>query len=129
MKIQYKRIHHVQICIEHGLEDEAREFYTNVLQMEEIKKPDSLIANGGLWYRVGDIELHIGTESRDNISESKRHPAFEVQNLQEARQYLIGKGISINDEKPIPNMDRFSFRDPFGNRIELLETKTKEKNK
>ncbi|WP_096154816.1 MULTISPECIES: VOC family protein [Bacillus] len=119
MNIHYKRIHHVQICIDHGLEDKAREFYTDILQMKEIAKPDSLIANGGLWYKVGDIELHIGTES--NKTESKRHPAFEVQNLKQIKNYFIEKGIKINEEKPIPNMDRFSFRDPFGNRIEFLE--------
>jgi len=117
--IQFKRLDHVQICIPKGKENEARHFYTNIIGLTEIPKPEMLIANGGLWYQIADIQLHIGTENERN--KSKRHPAFEVTNLEEARRHLLQQGVSLKDEIQIPGQRRFSFIDPFDNRIELLE--------
>ena len=117
--IRFKRLDHVQICIPRGKESEARHFYSNIIGLMEIPKPDSLISNGGLWYQLADIELHIGTENDAN--KSKRHPAFEVSNLAEARTHLERHGVSLRDEIQIPGKRRFSFFDPFDNRIELLE--------
>jgi catechol 2,3-dioxygenase-like lactoylglutathione lyase family enzyme len=119
VNIHVKRLDHIQICIPIGAEDEARAFYTGLLGFTEIEKPESLKGNGGLWYQVGDIELHIGVEKRDGYN-SKSHPAFEVENIEEVRRYLEENGVPTQDEKPIPNVVRFSFRDPFHNRIEFL---------
>ena len=69
MRIKFKRFDHIQICIPSGEEDKARKFYTEILGMEEIEKPDSLKPNGGLWYKVANIQLHIGVE--DEINNSK----------------------------------------------------------
>ena len=62
MKIPIKRLDHVQICIPIGEEARAREFYTQVLGLEEVEKPEALKANGGLWFKIADIHLHIGVE-------------------------------------------------------------------
>ncbi|GIP34680.1 VOC family protein [Paenibacillus sp. J2TS4] len=115
-----KRLDHVQVCIPVGKEEVARSFYGGLLGLREIPKPESLIPNGGLWYEIGDIQLHIGVEQMDN-EQSKRHPAFEVENLDKIREYLEQHGVITQDEKPIPVVHRFSFFDPFGNRIEFLE--------
>jgi catechol 2,3-dioxygenase-like lactoylglutathione lyase family enzyme len=117
--INFKRLNHIQICIPKGKEDEARHFYTDIIGLTEIPKPGPLIPNGGLWYQVADIQLHIGTENEN--SKSKRHPAFEVSNLEEARKHLIQHGVALKDEIQIPGQKRFSFIDPFDNRIELLQ--------
>lgn len=117
--IKIQRLHHIQICIPKGKENEARQFYTNIIGLKEIPKPVALIGNGGLWYEVADIQLHIGTENE--INRSKRHPAFEVSNLEQAKSHLIEHGVPVKDEIPIPGQTRFSFMDPFDNRIELLE--------
>ncbi|CUA80017.1 VOC family protein [Anoxybacillus suryakundensis] len=120
MNIVVKRLDHVQICVPIGAEDEARAFYTGVLGFTEIEKPETLKASGGLWYKVGDIELHIGVENREGYR-SKSHPAFEVENIEAVRRYLEEKGVMTKDEKAIPGVTRFSFLDPFQNRIEFLE--------
>jgi len=120
MNIVVKRLDHVQICIPIGAEDEARAFYTGVLGFSEIEKPETLKASGGLWYEVGDIGLHIGVENREGYR-SKSHPAFEVENIEAVRRYLEEKGVVTKDEKAIPGIARFSFLDPFHNRIEFLE--------
>ncbi|EMI11455.1 VOC family protein [Anoxybacillus gonensis] len=120
MEILIKRLDHIQICIPIGAEDEARAFYTGVLGFAEIEKPETLKASGGLWYKIGDIELHIGVENREGYR-SKSHPAFEVENIEAVRRYLEEKGVVTQDEKTIPGVTRFSFHDPFHNRIEFLE--------
>jgi catechol 2,3-dioxygenase-like lactoylglutathione lyase family enzyme len=119
MKIKFKRLHHVQICIPTGEEEKARRFYSEVLGMTEIEKPEALKRNGGLWFQVADIELHIGTEPY--TEKSKRHPAFEVTELDNVKAHLEASGVSVKEETQIPGIKRFSFLDPFHNRIELLE--------
>ena len=42
MKIDFKRIDHVQICIPIGEEDRGREFYCGLLGFSEIEKPEAL---------------------------------------------------------------------------------------
>ncbi|WP_349410315.1 VOC family protein [Pseudalkalibacillus sp. SCS-8] len=118
-KIRFERLHHVQVCIPTGEEDTARSFYTGVLGLQEIEKPDALKPNGGLWYEVAGIELHIGTEP--HTEQSKRHPAFEISNLEQVKDHLIKEGVKTKEETEIPGMKRFSFFDPFNNRIEFLE--------
>jgi catechol 2,3-dioxygenase-like lactoylglutathione lyase family enzyme len=118
--IRFKRLDHVQVCIPRGAESEARAFYGGLLGLKEIEKPEVLRANGGMWYNVADVQLHIGVE--DTVAPSKRHPAFEIENIKEVRTYLEQNGVRTKDEETIPDVvGRFSFFDPFGNRIELLE--------
>lgn len=122
MEIKVKRIDHVQVCIPIGAEDEARGFYTDILGFQEIEKPDALKPNGGLWYDLGGVQLHIGVEEMAG-DKSKRHPAFEIDDVDGVRRYLERRGVVTQDEIPIPGVKRFSLFDPFGNRIELLERK------
>ncbi|MDN4073617.1 VOC family protein [Fictibacillus terranigra] len=124
MKLTIKGIHHVQVCIPPGGENTARDFYTHVLGLAEIEKPEGLKKNGGLWYQTGNQELHIGVDRSDSYK-GKSHPAFEVAQLERVKQHLQANGITVNEEKEIPGISRFSFRDPFGNRIELLEILSK----
>lgn len=117
--IQFIRLDHIQICIPTGKEDEARQFYSGIIGLTEIPKPAALIPNGGLWYQIADTQLHIGTESETN--KSKRHPAFQVADINGAKIHLENNGVAIREEIQIPGQIRFSFIDPFGNRIELLQ--------
>ncbi|MGP1907232.1 VOC family protein [Metabacillus sp. JX24] len=118
MKI--KSLHHLQLCVSPAEEEPARKFYIQELGFEEIPKPSALLKNGGFWCRAGSLELHIGLEETDG-SKSKRHPAFEVEDLKDARDYLTKLSVEMKEEIPILGVNRFSFYDPFGNRIELLE--------
>ncbi|MFI5140556.1 MAG: VOC family protein [Sphingobacteriales bacterium] len=117
--ISFKKLDHIQICIPTGKEDEARKFYTGIIGLKEIPKPKELITNGGLWFQLADIQFHIGTE--DEANKSKPHPAFEVVHLEEAKHHLEMHGVKIKEEIQIPGCIRFSFIDPFGNRMELLQ--------
>ncbi len=115
----FKKLNHVQLCIPPNQEEKARYFYINILGLKEIEKPESLKNNGGFWLEIADIQLHISIEDIKN--KSKRHPGFEVEDLEVLRKLLIQNNIQIKEDTPIPNQNRFSFFDPFGNRIEVLE--------
>ncbi|GAB1857652.1 hypothetical protein MHTCC0001_24890 [Flavobacteriaceae bacterium MHTCC 0001] len=119
MKINFKKINHVQICIPRGKEDRGREFYCNILGLTEIEKPSALKKNGGFWVEIADIQLHIGTEKLEG--KSKRHPAFEIDNLLEVKEYLTNRGVRIKEDIKIPGIERFSIFDFWDNRIELME--------
>ena len=120
MKIHFQRLNHVQICIPRGAETEAREFYGRLLGLREIEKPEVLRASGGLWFEIADIQLHVGVE--EVVASLKRHPAFEVENVKGVRAFLESNNVRTRDEPSVPGVRRFSFFDPFGNRIELMET-------
>ncbi len=119
MKINIKKLDHVQLVIPIGGEERAREFYGGVLGLEEVEKPTELKKNGGLWFEVAGVGLHLGAEEPQ--PRSTRHPAFEVENLEEVRAYLQEHGAEIKEEIQLPGMNRFSFYDWFGNRIEFFE--------
>jgi catechol 2,3-dioxygenase-like lactoylglutathione lyase family enzyme len=113
-------IHHVQIAIPNGSEDEARDFYCGLLGLKEVPKPDALAGRGGFWLEVGDRQVHVGTEVGVERSTGKAHVAYLVESLDEARRTLSKAGIRVIDGIPIPGYERLEFRDPFGNRVEFL---------
>ena len=120
MVINLKRLDHIQIYVLSNKEKEAKLFYIELLGLKEIPKPEYLKPNGGFCLEIADIELHIGLEE-DQVHPSKKHPAIEVENLKAIKKHFLKNKIKIKEDKPIPDFKRFSFYDPFGSRIELLE--------
>lgn len=118
------RIHHVQITIPVGAEDSGREFYCGVLGLPESEKPDALKERGGFWLGAGDRQVHVGVEDQVDRAATKAHLAFEVDDLSRWRQKLSAAGVAILEGASIPGFERFEFRDPFGNRVELIQPTT-----
>ncbi len=114
---------HVQIAAPEGCEAAARDFYGGLLGMREIEKPEPLRARGGCWFQCGSQQLHIGVE-KDFRPAKKAHPAFAASNLDELRQALRARGIKVTDDTSIPGVRRFHTEDPWGNRLEFLESPT-----
>jgi catechol 2,3-dioxygenase-like lactoylglutathione lyase family enzyme len=115
-------IHHVQIMIPRGSEQKARWFYGELLGMTEIEKPPRLLVRGGLWMAAGDRQLHLGIEDEEGAARRTRaHIAYEVTKLEAWRARLAGAGFEILEGEPLPGLRRFELRDPFGNRLELVE--------
>jgi catechol 2,3-dioxygenase-like lactoylglutathione lyase family enzyme len=119
MRIQ--RLHHAQIIVPKGAENQARAFYCGVLGLTEIEKPESLKGRGGLWLQLGDVQIHIGVEDGFDRMTTKAHLAYEVDDVPAWRAKLAALGIEIANSAPIEGFDRFEFRDPFGNRVELIQ--------
>lgn len=116
-------IHHVNISIPTGEEDNARDFYCNLLGLQEISKPDALQENGGFWLGLANIDLHIGIQEGIQREQLKMHLAYQVGDLLVWRERLTQAGILIKENTAIPEFDRFEIRDPFGNRIEFVQVR------
>ena len=114
-------IHHAQITIPKGAEDEARAFYCGVLGLSELPKPDALAGRGGFWLEVGERQVHVGIEDNAERQNTKAHVAYLVNDLEHWRSKLAAGDIKLIDGIPIPGCKRFEFRDPFGNRVEFLQ--------
>lgn len=117
-------IHHVQITIPKGEEKQARAFYCSLLGLSEVAKPDSLKGRGGFWVNVGAQDVHIGTEEGFDRLTTKAHIAYLVEDLTYWRNRLTENSIKIIGAVAIPHYDRFEFRDPFGNRVEMIQALT-----
>jgi catechol 2,3-dioxygenase-like lactoylglutathione lyase family enzyme len=117
--IQFKRTDHINICVAPRDLEAARKFYTDVLGLQSTPRPDHIFDKPGYWFIVADIQLHIGVEPP--VGRTFRHTAFEVANLAASRAHLLVNGITIDEEPIIEGRERFTFLDPFGNRMELLE--------
>jgi ubiquinone/menaquinone biosynthesis C-methylase UbiE len=112
-------IDHVQVTIPAGGEEQMHAFYGDTLGLREIPKPEVLRARGGLWYRCGAQELHLGVET-PFAPQRKAHPALRVDDLPALRQRLVSAGVEIYDDTPIPGWERCYAFDPFGNKIEFV---------
>ena len=55
-------LHHVQLAMPEGEEKAATQFYEDVLGLERIEKPPQLAPRGGVWFRSGELEVHLGVE-------------------------------------------------------------------
>ena len=117
--ITFKRVDHFHVCVPPERLEEAKGFYTQVLGLELIDRPDHLFSSAGYWFNIGDVQLHIGVEPA--LPRSIRHTAMEVTDIDAARQHLEANGVEIVEEPAIPGRRRFAFIDPFGNRMELLQ--------
>lgn len=117
--INYKRIDHIHITVPAERLEEALAFYADVMGLKLKDRPDDALGDKGYWFTLVDMELHIGVEPA--LPRSVRHFAVEVTDVKTARKYLESKGVETQNQSLIPGRERFSFVDPFGNRIELLE--------
>ncbi|RKQ33873.1 VOC family protein [Oceanobacillus halophilus] len=122
MNFKYEKIEHVQLAAPAGGEEKARKFYVDLLGFEELEKPPLLKENGGVWFKAGTVEIHLGIES-PFIPARKAHPAILVQNIEQMKTYLKDKDVVFQVDNKLPEANRFYLSDPFGNRIEMLEWK------
>ena len=123
------RLHHVQVSMPPGGEDEARRFYAEALGMVEVDKPAGLAGRGGCWFRViegGTVtaEIHLGAE--DPFAPQRRaHPALlqeSVTGLERLGERIAAAGyeVSWTERDSFDGYVRFHARDGFGNRVEVL---------
>jgi len=114
---------HVQLAMPAGGEEEARLFYRDVLCFVEVEKPVPMQRSGGVWFRSGGIELHLGVEA-DFRPGRKAHPGLRVDDIDELASRLCAAGLVPEWDERYPGMRRFYVADPFGNRIEILQPAT-----
>jgi catechol 2,3-dioxygenase-like lactoylglutathione lyase family enzyme len=115
---------HVQVAAPAGCEEEARAFYGGLLGLDEVVKSPLLLSRGGVWFRVGAQELHVGVADPFAAAD-KAHPALQVRSSAELERLaadLEAAGVRVRwaSAREIPGAGRFFVHDPWGNRLELI---------
>lgn len=113
-------LHHVQLAMPPGREQDARSFFGGVLGMEEVEKPPELAKRGGVWFRSGALELHLGVEE-DFSPAKKAHPGIVTDELDAIAKRLAAAGVDVQSDDNFPGYRRFYVHDCFGNRLEFLQ--------
>ncbi len=113
-------LHHVQLAMPAGHEDDARAFWVGVLGLDEVAKPPELAARGGCWFRGGALEVHCGVED-DFTPARKAHPGIVVDDLDAVVDRLSEAGHDVTPDDLFPGHRRVYAHDPFGNRLEFLQ--------
>ena len=111
---------HVQVPIPPEGEEAARPFYSGILGLREIAKPEPLVSRGGCWFSDGVIQIHLGIEPGFNPSK-KAHAAFIVEGIDEILARCVQAGVETRSDVPVLGYRRINVFDPFGNRFELME--------
>jgi catechol 2,3-dioxygenase-like lactoylglutathione lyase family enzyme len=116
-------IDHVQLAAPPGCEQQARDFYGGLLGLPEIEKPEPLRARGGAWFQLGTGQLHIGVEA-EFAPARKAHPGLSVAaaGIDALAQRLQTAGAPVKWDHALADVRRFFTEDPWGNRLELLES-------
>ena len=114
-------LNHANVTIPGGAEAEARAFYCELLGLVELEKPASLQANGGLWLLAGMMPVHISVEDGVDRHKTRAHLAYEVDDLAAWQSRLEEAGFAVKPNTSFPGYTRVMLRDPFGNRVELIQ--------
>ena len=92
---------HVQLAMPEGQESSARAFYSDVLGLVEEIKPANLARRGGVWFRGGNLRLHVGVD-RDFHPARKAQPAILVSGLAELASQCRDAGLPPVTGVPLP---------------------------
>ena len=114
-------IDHVQLAMPEGGEASAQEFYEGLLGLTRVPKPPPLERRGGCWFENDSVKVHLGVDA-DFRPARKAHPALVVDGLDRLVGRLRAAGVTVRDGEPMETHRRAYADDPFGNRIELLES-------
>jgi catechol 2,3-dioxygenase-like lactoylglutathione lyase family enzyme len=115
------KIDHVQLAIPVGGEDRARGFYIEILGLSEVARPASMATRNSMWFAAGLVNLHLGVEP-DFHPAKRAHPALVVDNLDEIVADCERAGLPARPDTSFNNFRRVHVSDPFGNRLELMES-------
>ena len=122
MTIGITRFDHVNLRVPAALEEVAKQFYKDVLGLEEVEKPADSRSRGGAWYRCGDVGIHLSRSENPVDNREKRHVCFVVADLAQAEQRFRSAGVEvIADEQPTAGWNRFYVRDPGDNLLEIAQ--------
>ncbi len=110
-------VHHVSInCAD---VDAAAPFYTDILGMSQLDRPD--FGFNGRWLRTpGGGEVHL-IEVADWVPPKGQHWAFKVDDIDATVAELRDAGVEVRDPVPLPGTParQTFFFDPAGNMIEI----------
>jgi catechol 2,3-dioxygenase-like lactoylglutathione lyase family enzyme len=121
-RVEVVGLDHVLLAMPPGGAAAARTFYGGVLGLREVPVPPELAGRAGCWF-VGDgLAIHIGVEE-PFVPARKAHPALLIRDLERARVALTAARVDITEDTSGFPVRRCYVADPFGNRIELIDSR------
>lgn len=110
-------IHHISLNVSDL--DETPAFYTDVLGLELLDRPDDYISVPGRWLELPDgrqVHLLLNT-----VPEARgQHFAFRVDDLDRVRSELESRGVKVSKPRTMPGICvQAVCTDPSGNQIEF----------
>ena len=112
-------IHHVQLAMPPGGEDQARAFFRDLLGLPEQPKPPELAKRGGAWFESDRVRVHLGVET-PFVPARKAHVAFVVDQVADLAARARAAGYAVKADDDLPGFERAYIDDPFGNRLEFM---------
>jgi len=124
MSIGIVDVSHVNVTVPPEMEAAAKQFYSELMGLEQVPKPEGPRQFIGAWYQIGATQLHLSIEKNPQNLVSNRHVCYYVEDLQVAMERLRGAGFDIiNEYQDTQESSRFFVRDPGGNMIEIAQSR------
>lgn len=115
--MEFRGVHHVSLNVTDVAA--ATRFYTDVLGMELLDRPD--FDFDGTWIAVAGQQIHLLGVSDFEAPEGQ-HFALQVADLDATIRELAERGVELSPANEIAGVCRQAFfRDPTGNLIEINE--------
>jgi glyoxylase I family protein len=117
------KVHHIARVTRDAEKSVA--FYRDVLGFRELERPGFNFSGG--WLYGYDVQIHIIankdalTETEKEIQSRVNHVAFNVENIELAKQHLEARGIEYKEQVNAGGIHQIFFMDPDGHFIELAE--------
>jgi catechol 2,3-dioxygenase-like lactoylglutathione lyase family enzyme len=112
-------VHHVSINV-HDTEETGK-FYTEILGLEKLERPD--FGFPGMWLRSGGQEIHLMQVENHQAPEGQ-HFAFRVDDIEAVIKELTSRGVKVSKPRALPGGARQAFlKDPSGNMLEINQPK------
>ena len=119
---RFTQLDHASIPV--GDVDEAIRFYTDVLGLVPIPRPDFKFP--GAWFDGGGVAIHLTTDGtlrgqNSRVRPNEGHVAFRVDDAETMLEHLAAHDVYVWELPNSPAARRqIFFNDPWGNMIEMI---------
>lgn len=101
----------------------AKQFYGGILGLKQKPRPN--LDSPGVWYDLGDLELHLIVTNRQLLPANERpnkdsHLALAVEDYESIKKELKDAGVAFGESSS--GAPQIFVRDPDGNLIELQKS-------
>jgi len=118
------RLQHVAATFPPGRSGAIREFYGEVLELDEMPVPEEVAQHGWIWFATDDegVELHFIPDDIPPDPARRHHFCLEFASLDHVRARLEGAGAETREPgSRIIGRRRVFTHDPVGNLVECVE--------
>ena len=119
MDVKTTGVHHIMITV--GNIEEAKTFYSSILDFEEMEIPD-FITGPRLWYKLGPTELHVNEHPNHKAGNSHFAISVEEEKYHDYIYKIEKTGYEKRStcEKYVDGYHRLYIHDPFDNCVEII---------